>query len=175
MIMRLVGRLCLAFWPQTALAKTTAWQRFVTAGLSAYRSGNYAEAEKEFSLALTAAETFEARDPRLAMSLNNLARLYWSQDDCSGAEQFQKRALKIFEEITQPHHPDVIRARFNLSRLYHDGQEFDEAERLLRKVLALKTHALFLPGQVVAEVFSRLAAICLDRGQLGETRPPTVL
>lgn len=171
-IMRLARRLCLTFWPQSGLAKRIAWQNFVTAGLSACQFGNYAEAEKQFGLALTAAEEFGERDPRLAMSLNNLARLYWLQGDRCRAEQFQTRALKMFEEIwpTQDYTPNlnVMRARFNLSRLYHDGHSFDEAERLLRKVLAGVMHALSRWGVEVAEVFSRLAAIYLDRGKLGE-------
>lgn len=165
-VMRLAGQIWLTFWPQSALAKSTAWRNLVTAGLSACRSGNYAEAEKQFGSAPTAAEKFWARDRRLAMTLNNIARLRWSQDDHSGAEQFQTRALKIFEEIKPPHDPDVIRARFNLSQLYHGLRRFDEAERLLTKVLAVEMHALSFPGTVAAEVFARLAAIYLDRGQL---------
>jgi len=66
-------------WTCAAQAQSTLWKTHDDAGTEAYQAGRYAEAEKQFKIALAEAEEFGPSDLRLATSLNNLALLYDTQ------------------------------------------------------------------------------------------------
>jgi tetratricopeptide (TPR) repeat protein len=55
--------------------------------------------------------------PDVAMTLNNLAVLYKTQQRYDEAENFYRRALSIFERALDPTHQKVITALMNLARL----------------------------------------------------------
>ena len=57
----------------------TIWREHNVEGVRALEQSNYVEAEDWFKSALTEAEVFGPDDPRLATSLNNLAKLYRAQ------------------------------------------------------------------------------------------------
>ncbi len=93
----LVGLFCLLLWPAHAVAQEADWERHMRAGDTAYQQGNYAEAVKQIKAALSLAEAFGPDDPRLALTLNNLAFLYATQGKYAEAEPLYQRALAIFE------------------------------------------------------------------------------
>src|SRR5689334_1237587 len=72
--MRSAGRiaLALALCGGAALADEAAWRTYAIEGNGLNEQGRYADAERAFRLALTEAETFSDRDPRLAWTLNHL-------------------------------------------------------------------------------------------------------
>ncbi len=62
------------------------WESYMATGAAAYQEGRYAEAQRQLEAARNAAEGFGPQDPRLAMSLNNLAELYRAQGRYADAE-----------------------------------------------------------------------------------------
>jgi len=56
--------------------------------------------------------------PDTALSLNNLALLYYNQGNYDDAEPLYKRGLAIYEKALGPKHPNTIVIRGNLSKLY---------------------------------------------------------
>ncbi len=103
----LVGLVCLALWPAYPSAQGDLWETYMAAATKADQQGNYPEAAKELAAALKEAEGFGPQDPRLAVSLNNLAGLYYAQGRYAEAEPLHRRALAIREVALGPEHPDV--------------------------------------------------------------------
>ena len=88
------------------------------AGMTAYRQGNFAEAEKRWIAGREVSELFGTQDPRHATSLNNLADLYRTQGRYGDAEPLFKRSLGIREKTLGPEHPGVAASLNNLAGLY---------------------------------------------------------
>ena len=68
--------------------------------------------------ALKVAERFGDGDPRLPVSLNNLAELYRAQGKYADAEPLHKRALSIRENHLGPEHRDAAESLSNLALVY---------------------------------------------------------
>ena len=137
----LAGLLALAL-SSHGFAQGDQWESHMAAGEAAYRQGDYAEAESRFDAALKEAEAFGPEDPRLAMSLNNLAELYRAQGRYGEAEPLYRRSLAIWEKALGPEHPDVATSLNNLALLYDAQGRYPEAEPLYRRALAIREKAL---------------------------------
>ncbi len=62
--------------------------------------------------------------------MNNLVELYRAQGKYAEGESLGKRALRIWEKVLGPDHPDVAAIRENMGELYRQiGREY-EAEKL---------------------------------------------
>ena len=86
--------------------------------------------------------------PKLATTLNNLARLYRSQGEYAAAEPLIKRALQIRETALGPNHPSVADSMNDLASLYGVRIRSSEALTLFHRGLAIQTRFL-------QDVFSR--------------------
>ena len=113
------------------------WDMYNKSGKTHMRLGNASEAEKMLKAALDVAEKFGSKDPRLAVSLNNLARLYLSQRRYEEAEDLCSRALAIAEGERGPGHPDVAVSLNNLAAVYREQGRYDQAEPLYKEALAI--------------------------------------
>jgi tetratricopeptide (TPR) repeat protein len=81
-------------------------------GLAADEAGNYPEAGAAWTQALKLREAqLAADDPDLAVSLNNLAELYWATGRYAEAEPLYQRAIKIDEKALGPEHPGYMVSR----------------------------------------------------------------
>lgn len=139
------------------------------AGVKAYRSGKYAEAEKQFVAALKEADEFEEQDPRLATNLNNLnnlAGIYRVQAKYAEAEALYRRALAIAENAVGPDHPAVAAGLNNLALLYDDRAKYAEADPLYQRALAIREKALGPEHPDVAQTLENYAVLLrkIDRG-----------
>ena len=82
--------------------------------------GRYREAEPLYQRALLVAEQVQgASHPDTAISLNNLAGLYWDQGRYAEAEPLLKRALDISEQELGASHPDTASSLNALASLYY--------------------------------------------------------
>lgn len=100
-------------------AEDVSWDRATTAGLKAYEQGQYAEAARQFQVALAIAETLQPDDPRVPTSLLRLATIYHIQGQYAQAESLYQRALALQEQLLGPDHPqlvEVLEAYANLQR-----------------------------------------------------------
>ena len=72
-----------------------AWERYMTAGSGAARQGNYAEAERQFSLARMEAEARDPLGPRMTGTLSSQAFLHRAQGEYIEAESLFRQTLAI--------------------------------------------------------------------------------
>jgi tetratricopeptide (TPR) repeat protein len=78
----------------------------------------------------------------VAASLNNLAALYYHQDQSAKAEPLYQRALAIYEEALGPEHPDVATSLNNLAGLYYNQGQSAKAEPLYQRALTIRERLL---------------------------------
>ena len=130
----LAGVLCLLLWPVSTAAQETAWEKYMGAAATAYQQGDYAEAEKQFKIALKEAEQFGDQDPRLGMSLLALGSVYIYQGLYAQAEPLIKRSLAIGEKALGPEHLQVAASLNSLAKLHQEQGADGQAEPLVQEV-----------------------------------------
>ena len=167
----LVGLVCLVLWLAYVFFQRGEWETLNATAFEAYQRGDYAEAEKQWSGALKAAEEFGLEDPRLATSLNNLALLYEAQGKYVEAEPLYKRALAIDEKAVGPEHPEVATILDNLASLYDAQGRYAEAEPLHKRALAIAEKALGSEHPDTATSLNNLALLYQDQGKYAEAEP----
>lgn len=117
---------------------TTSWKFLYETGRQALQSRKLQEAEQSFSAALQLAEDFPGGDPRLAATLNALARIYSLQRRYLAAAALLNRLLEVTERTLGPTHVQVAGVLTNLAEMYtHLGAAREELE-LRERVLAIR-------------------------------------
>ena len=115
---------------------TNNWKLLYEAGRKALQDRKLQDAEHSFSAALQLAEDFAAGDPRLAATLNALARIYSLQRRYLAAAALLNRLLEVTERLLGPTHVQVAGVLTNLAEMYtHLGaarEELELRERVLR-------------------------------------------
>ena len=114
------------------------WKRLVEEGNNSYENGKIPEAELKFLDALKEAETFGEEDPRLALTLNNLAAMYHEQGKYTMAEPHYKRALDIRTKIHGETHADIALNHHNLALLYSARRMYPVAEKHYKQALEMR-------------------------------------
>ena len=92
------------------------WKTYHDAGWKACREGNYKDGRKFLELAVKEGEKLGPNDPRLGMTLVNLAWLNAKQGRIAEVELFSQRARTIFQKATGPETIELARA---LKKRYH--------------------------------------------------------
>ena len=117
---------------------TNNWKLLYESGRQALQSRKLREAEQSFSAALQLAEDFAGGDPRLAATLNALARIYSLQRRYLAAAALLNRLLEVTERTLGPTHVQVAGVLTNLAEMYtHLGAAREELE-LRERVLAIR-------------------------------------
>jgi tetratricopeptide (TPR) repeat protein len=142
-----------------AYGQDAAWEGFIQAGRAALQQQNYSEAESHFEDALEAAERFQSNDPRLGKSYNNLAAVYYAQEDYGRAEPLMRRALDQLRESLGPDNTEVAQTMKNLAALYYLQGNRTEAEGLLQQALVVMERVHGPNHAYVATVLSNLAGL----------------
>lgn len=116
------------------------WKNLIDQGAASYENGKIPEAEVKFLAALQEAEKFGEDDPRLALSLNNLAAMYHEQGKYTMAEPLYKRALDIQTKIhgEGTPHADIALNHHNLAVLYSARRMYPVAEKHYKMAIDLK-------------------------------------
>ena len=98
----------------------------------------FSDAQTLFQRALAIREqTLDQNTPLTATTLNNLARVYWSQGQYSEAENLYKRALDIWERL-EPEKLNLAATLDNLASLERDLGEYLQAEEHFRRALLVR-------------------------------------
>jgi tetratricopeptide (TPR) repeat protein len=84
---------------QPADRDDSGWKDHLNEGDNYREKGNYSEAEKAYLAAIKEAEAFAEQDPRLPMTMNNLASLYDEEGRYREAEPLYLRALNLREKF----------------------------------------------------------------------------
>ena len=141
------------------------WKLLYEAGRQALHDRKLQEAEQSFSAALQLAEDFAAGDPRLAATLNALARIYSLQRRYLAAAALLNRLLEVTERTLGTSHVQVAGVLTNLAEMYtHLGAAREELE-LRERVLSIRADdpnadakSLLRLRERVAELHAILAA-----------------
>ena len=125
-------------------------------------------------LAILHAETAtgtEGNDYAEAVSLNNLAKLYYTQGQYAQAEPLYKRVLAICEKALGPEHPDTATSLNNLGLLYESQGQYAQAEPLYKRALAICEKALGSEHPDTARNLNNLAMLYYLQGQYAQAEP----
>jgi tetratricopeptide (TPR) repeat protein len=119
---------------------TRSWWRYTELADTAARSGNYSQAEAMWLAALIECKDFSDDDERLALTLDNLASLYYSLGKFEQAEMFCKRAYDVMLSALGACHSKVATCLNNLAGIYYNQKRYEEAEPICLEVLAIYEH-----------------------------------
>jgi CHAT domain-containing protein/Tfp pilus assembly protein PilF len=136
------------------------------------RAGKYDEARPTGERALEIRERvlgLEHQD--VAVSLNNLANIYFAKGDYARAEPLYKRAQAIREKILGPEHPDIGYSLNNLASIYQRIGDYDKAEPLYLRALAIGEKALGPEHSDVARYLTNLGLLYRVRGNYAKAEP----
>jgi tetratricopeptide (TPR) repeat protein len=113
------------------------WERYNNMAQNAMAQGKPADAENQFRLAVKEAETMDAKDPKLATSLNNLANCLRQQGKFPEAEEHYKRALEVRQKAVGPLHKDLIGIYDNYAKLLRVTGREEEAKKMEQHAQAI--------------------------------------
>ena len=106
------------------------WERYNLMAQTAMNQGKPQEAENLYRNAVAEAESFDAKDPRLANTLNSLANCLRNQGKYPEAEQSYKRALEVRQKALGPFHVDLILIYENYAKMLRAAGREAEANKM---------------------------------------------
>ena len=159
---------CLFVVSTAAFSAESRWEEYREAGNVALKHGHLEKAARLFTAALEEAEQFGSRDPRLARSLVDLARVYDAQGQTTDADRLYKRALAIAEKDAGKGDPELAAIIESLAdRALAQGKPAD-AERLYKRALAIWEKALGKSHPMLVTIMEHYAAVLRDSGRTAE-------
>jgi tetratricopeptide (TPR) repeat protein len=128
--------------------------------------GELDEAEPLLKRAMTASvKRVESSQGDLAINLNNLARLYFKRGDFSQAEPLLMRLLTLKRPMG-PEHPEVATVLVSLAKVRQALGKYEAAERIWRRVLAVRERTLAAGDPAVLQTIDGLADALAAQGKL---------
>ncbi|HEY9682210.1 MAG TPA: tetratricopeptide repeat protein [Drouetiella sp.] len=113
------------------------WWHYKELAELAAHNGNYSQAEAMWLAALIECNEFADDDERLAMTLDNLASLYYSLGRYEQSEMFCKRAFDVVVKAYGGENSKVASCLNNLAGIYYNQKRYDQAEPLCLEVLSI--------------------------------------
>ena len=137
-----------------------------------YRQGKYSEAvairEKTHQIrSLLLGE----KHPDYALSLNNLAYIYWVQGNFAQAEPLYRQALEINKQLLGEKHFKYANILNNLACLYKDQGDYARAEPLYRQALVIRKQVLGEKHPDYAQSLGNLALLYHAQGNYAQAEP----
>ena len=166
-LMALVG-VGILIWPKPVVQNvntSAVWQRVNTDAEQEFSRGHYAAAQKLFKQACEIANEYDAGDPRLATSLNDLGNVYYKQDFYPEAEKAIKKALALRTDIFGKNGLVVADSMSDLAMVYFAEGKSTQAESLLNKALAIRKHNAGADSLEYANSLKALASIYNKTGR----------
>jgi tetratricopeptide (TPR) repeat protein len=144
------------------------WQMYTDSGKAYLQMHQYRASENMLASALQVAEQFGPQDPRLSVSLNNVARLRQAQKRNADAEQLYNRALAIAESERGREHPDTAICLSNLAGLLQAEGKTEEAESAYKESLAILEKTMGPTHASVGRVLANYAGLLRKAGRTEE-------
>ncbi|MEE2636121.1 MAG: tetratricopeptide repeat protein [Acidobacteriota bacterium] len=119
----------------TASCQQQSWEQYMEAASFAAGDDQLGEAKEWFLSAERLARGFDSTDPRLAVTLGNLADLYHGEGRDSEAEPLYLEALSLLERVDGPESARVGRFVADLAVFYTVLGRSEEAEPLYHRAL----------------------------------------
>lgn len=108
-------------------------------------------------------------DPRTAAAVSTLADVLKLQGDEAGAIALHEEAAGVLERTLGEGHDTTLSALNNLALALGRADRYEEAEIVLRQILAVRTEQGGIWHRDVAEVMQNLATVLRGQGKLDET------
>ena len=125
-----------------------------------YQQGQYKQAINSAIRACDLAHQYLGEeDPVFAISVSNLALLYFQIGKYTLAEPLYRQMLAIRQKNLGDAHPDVASSLNNLAGLYYEIGDYEQAEPLYRQALEILHTALGTAHPDVATTLSNLATL----------------
>jgi tetratricopeptide (TPR) repeat protein len=106
-----------------------------------------------------------------ALTLNNLAELYYYQGRYDQAEPLFLQALELRKRLLGEDHPDIATSLNNLAGLYYYQGRYDQAEPLYLQALELRKRLLGEDHPSVASSLNNLALLYESQGRYDQAEP----
>ena len=161
----------LALLTTLASAQEALWQTHNSAGWKALKVREFAEAQKQFNLAIRQTEQFAPGDIRQAISLTGLAASYQAQGELPQAEALYEGALAIAEKAMGPEDDGVAAILDKLAAVCHAQRQYAKAEPLYKRALAIREKQLDEKHPLIAINLNELASHYADRALYEQSLP----
>jgi tetratricopeptide (TPR) repeat protein/CHAT domain-containing protein len=132
---------------------------------SLYTLGLSSEAERIYREALEIVRNCKKESELcncMAMILNSLGNLYWTNHKFSEAESMYTEALNIYSTLAEeiPHAlPHSATVMMNLGLLYKDMRKFEKAEKMYRKALQMRRELAEENSDIYADIAHTLNSL----------------
>ncbi|CAN5531296.1 hypothetical protein BH10CYA1_BH10CYA1_63520 [soil metagenome] len=141
------------------------WHYRELAELAAQR-GNYSQVEAMWLAALIECKDFDNDEERLALTLDNLASLYYSLGRFEQAELFCKRAIDVVVKALGGENSKVASCLNNLAGIYYNQKRYEQAEPICLEVLTIYERLKGPDHGDVGMVANNLAMLLHAQGKL---------
>jgi tetratricopeptide (TPR) repeat protein len=156
------------YWLPSQVVRSSDWNREISAGVRAIDAGKFEEAEMHFGAAQQCAEDFDDADARRGTTLHDLADLRLAQHRYKEAGELYSRALAILEKDEARSGAEIAMALAGYATVYAHDQNLPEAERVLRRAVAINEHLMGSENPKLARSVSALAGVILAQGRAQE-------
>ena len=134
-------------------------------GSLAYNTGNHADAERHYKVAVALQEEMHGpSDPTIAGALHNHGLAVHMAGRVDEAKQIQERSLAMFEATVGPDHPDTALPVTELAGIALEQNRVDDAITLYRRGLGIRERALGAKHPHLSETLLGLARAESRRG-----------
>lgn len=158
-IQRLIRSLVTLRWMRSPTARALAWEQNLHSGILALQAGRFEEAQAAYEEALWEAEGFGERDPRLTVTLDNIAALHRLQGQYASAEPVCLRALAVKEVVLGPWHANVASTLRDLTEIYRALGQPERATRCHDRAMAILERAIGPDFEELSEALSKAPAL----------------
>ncbi len=113
------------------------WSETFARASGAFARHDYAGTEKILVSMLPDTEKRYPHEPRLANVLDMLGTSYRADRNYEQAEPVLKRALQLYESVSQTQSVELGRVELNLAQVYRDKNRLPEAEQYFSRAVAI--------------------------------------
>lgn len=153
-----------------AVCESDRWQESTDSANTAFRQGNYFEAEKLFKQSIQLAETAPLNSNRMADSLCNLAMAECEIDKGAEAEKLYERAAKLYEKTNGTNSHSVSTVLTNLALLKKESGNFSEAEKMYDRALAIAQKNIRNDDPDYGRLLFNIASLKQDQAKYAEAQ-----
>ena len=148
-----------------------AWSQSFAQASRAFIRQDYAGAEKILVSILPDTEKRYPHDVRLANMLGMLGASYRADRNYDQAEPVLKRALQLYESLSQTPSVELGRVELNLAQVYRDKNLLPDAEQHFPRALAILDKDPAATGYDRGGALLNLAFVCVVQGRYTEAEP----
>src|SRR5260370_14244028 len=147
------------------------WCEAFTQASGAFARHDYAGTEKILVSILPDTEKRYSNETSLANVLDMLGTAYRADRNYEQAEPVLKRALQLYESLSQTQSVELGRVELNLEKIYRDKNRLPEAEQHFSRAVAIFDKDPGATGYDRGGALLNLGFVCVEQGRYTEAEP----